>query len=253
MISLIIVVMLLCLPVRFSEPIDRLQFLSHTTRSEKRQEDRVFRVRNSRRMGRTPGRSEVQEGSEAPPRISRRSDRDSNTKRSRHSKTRRFRTANQQVAWSQSIALFLVQTLMLMYGLCVHLVHVPPHERSDVRRGNVWKLRSLYRTTVVPRLLRPRLSRHVADMENAKQELVEVVEFLKTPEKFQRLGASIPKGVLLMGPPGTGRKDVAGSRPPARRKSPSSRSTVRNSLNVRRRRRRRVRGAAHTAKENSRA
>ncbi|HET6422922.1 MAG TPA: ATP-dependent zinc metalloprotease FtsH [Planctomycetaceae bacterium] len=45
----------------------------------------------------------------------------------------------------------------------------------------------------------------VAAMEQAKRELQEIVEFLKTPAKFQRLGAQIPKGVLLMGPPGTGK------------------------------------------------
>ncbi|WLD12320.1 ATP-dependent zinc metalloprotease FtsH [Planctellipticum variicoloris] len=49
----------------------------------------------------------------------------------------------------------------------------------------------------------------VAAMEQAKQELQEVVEFLKTPAKFQRLGAQIPKGVLLMGPPGTGKTLLA--------------------------------------------
>ena len=49
----------------------------------------------------------------------------------------------------------------------------------------------------------------VAGMEHAKVELQEVVEFLKEPAKFQRLGAEIPKGVLLMGPPGTGKTLVA--------------------------------------------
>jgi cell division protease FtsH len=49
----------------------------------------------------------------------------------------------------------------------------------------------------------------VADMESAKRELTEVVEFLRNPDKFQRLGARVPKGVLLVGPPGTGKTLLA--------------------------------------------
>ncbi|SEL13583.1 ATP-dependent zinc metalloprotease FtsH [Halomonas daqiaonensis] len=54
----------------------------------------------------------------------------------------------------------------------------------------------------------------VAGSENAKQEVLEVVEFLREPERFQALGAKIPRGILMMGPPGTGKtlmaKAVAG-------------------------------------------
>ena len=54
----------------------------------------------------------------------------------------------------------------------------------------------------------------VAGVEEAKTELVEIVDFLKTPDRFTQIGARIPKGVLLVGPPGTGKtllaKAVAG-------------------------------------------
>ena len=49
----------------------------------------------------------------------------------------------------------------------------------------------------------------MAGVEEAKQELQEIVEFLEEPEKFQKLGGKIPKGVLLMGPPGTGKTLLA--------------------------------------------
>ena len=49
----------------------------------------------------------------------------------------------------------------------------------------------------------------VAGVDEAKEELQEIIEFLREPQKFQKLGGKIPKGVLLMGPPGTGKTLLA--------------------------------------------
>lgn len=54
----------------------------------------------------------------------------------------------------------------------------------------------------------------VAGIEESKEELEEIIDFLKDPKKFTKMGVRIPKGVLLVGPPGTGKtllaKAVAG-------------------------------------------
>ena len=51
-------------------------------------------------------------------------------------------------------------------------------------------------------------------MDEAKEELSEVVDFLSNPRKFTRLGGRIPKGVLLVGPPGTGKMCIRDSPKP---------------------------------------
>src|SRR3989442_2449289 len=68
----------------------------------------------------------------------------------------------------------------------------------------------------------------VAGCDEAKQELEEIIDFLKDPQKFQRLGGRLPKGALLVGPPGTGRRCLP-RRSPARRAGRSSRCRARTS------------------------
>jgi cell division protease FtsH len=68
----------------------------------------------------------------------------------------------------------------------------------------------------------------VAGCDEAKEEVKEVVDFLKDPQKFQKLGGRIPRGLLLVGPPGTG-KTLLAKALPARRRCRSSAFRVRTS------------------------
>jgi cell division protease FtsH len=108
-------------------------------------------------------------------------------------------------AWLGPLFMFLLPTLIL-FGFVVFFLmprfrdplgggFLSNYVKSPARRYDKSKMRVTFDD--------------VADMKSAKFELQEIVEFLKSPEKFQRLGAQIPKGVLLIGPPGTGKTLLA--------------------------------------------
>jgi cell division protease FtsH len=115
------------------------------------------------------------------------------------------KTDPDMTSWIGPVATFLF-TLLLLAAIFFFLIlprfrdplgsnFLNSYIRSPAKRFDKTKMRTTFED--------------VADMANAKYELQEIVEFLKNPEKFQKLGAQIPKGVLLVGPPGTGKTLLA--------------------------------------------
>ena len=87
---------------------------------------------------------------------------------------------------------YIVACLQALYVLCI----CAPHNQLTVVVGRVSQQHRL-------------VVQDVAGCDEAKQEVMEFVNFLKTPGKYKELGAKIPKGALLVGPPGTGKTLLA--------------------------------------------
>ncbi|KAF1854345.1 hypothetical protein Lal_00013062 [Lupinus albus] len=102
--------------------------------------------------------------------------------------------------WVKFLAIFIVTTY-----LCFALVTIAIEAFSTFRRGGP---SSKADSEVKAEKQNTRFN-DVHGCDEAKEELQEVVEFLKNPEKFSDLGAKLPKGVLLVGPPGTGKTLLA--------------------------------------------
>ncbi len=104
--------------------------------------------------------------------------------------------------------LFTWLPIVLIFGFWLFMLRQMQSGGSAALKFGKTKARVLIET-------QPKVTfKDVAGCEEAKQELQEIIEFLKEPQKFQRLGGRIPKGALLLGPPGSGKtllaKAVAG-------------------------------------------
>lgn len=113
-----------------------------------------------------------------------------------------------EVTWLRDLLIFWVFPLLLMIGLWSFIAR-----RMGGGVGGVMSIGKSRAKLYVEKETKVTFD-DVAGIDEAKEELLEIIEFLKTPEKFQRLGGKIPKGVLLVGAPGTGKtllaKAVAG-------------------------------------------
>jgi len=108
-----------------------------------------------------------------------------------------FQPASSWGAWLSMLS-FILPTLFLV-GIFIFMMR--QSQGSNNQAMSFGKSRARLFTANRPSVV----FSDVAGVEEAKEELVEVVEFLKYPEKFAALGARIPRGVLLVGPPGTGK------------------------------------------------
>jgi cell division protease FtsH len=108
-------------------------------------------------------------------------------------------------AWLMNAIIFLLPTLVI---LAIFFLFILPRFRDPLGGSFL----SNYIKSPAKRYEKSKMRvtfDDVADMQSAKGELQEIVEFLRNPEKFTRLGAQVPKGVLLVGPPGTGKTLLA--------------------------------------------
>jgi len=110
-----------------------------------------------------------------------------------------------EIAEDQSWWISLIPSAILIVMLIVFLVMMSQQTGGGGKVMSFGKSRARMHTDSDKKVT----FRDVAGADEEKEELAEIVDFLKTPDKYNRLGARVPKGVLLVGPPGTGKTLLA--------------------------------------------
>lgn len=111
------------------------------------------------------------------------------------------------VTKSNGIFMQILMNLILPFGL-IFLMYFFIFRKMGGGMGSIFNAGSARSKAVDEGKVKTRFS-DVAGVDEAKEELVEVVDFLKSPKKYTDIGGKIPKGVLLVGPPGTGKTLLA--------------------------------------------
>ena len=112
-------------------------------------------------------------------------------------------TATEAANSSWATLLYSWAPILLIIGFLVFFM------RQVQSGGNTMLSFRKSRAKLSPSVQKKVTFKDVAGVEEPKEELHEIIEFLRAPEKFQKLGGRLPKGVLLMGPPGTGKTLLA--------------------------------------------
>ncbi len=112
-----------------------------------------------------------------------------------------FKSASSSGLWMQAIIFYA--PFVLIVGLWIFML------RQMQSGGNKALSFGKARAKLLSNQQKRVTFKDVAGVDEAKEELQEIIEFLKEPQKFQKLGGRIPKGVLMMGPPGTGKTLLA--------------------------------------------